>query len=84
MSAKKKRKITSAIAAQRELEELFWEAKERKDARQAAFVLQTWISAEKYALPERLNKSTKKNALDRLCDILAEKRKEYEEDNNDD
>ncbi len=62
---------------QREIEELFFEAKKAGNVKQAAYLAQVWTSLEGHATSEREKNKDEKTSLDDLVLIIKDMRSEY-------
>lgn len=80
MARKKQPKINGALDMQRELEELFFQAKKTGKTKQAAYLAQVWTSLESHAALERERDKEKRTALDDLVDILKDMRSKLNND----
>lgn len=69
------RKIGSALALQKQLESLFFQAVESGDTKAAGYIAQIWVSAEGHAKEERKAKQDKNTAIDKLVIELQKQRK---------
>lgn len=72
------RRIGSALALQKHLEGLFFQAVESGDTKAAGYIAQIWVSAEGHAKDERKMKQEKNNSIDKLVKELQKQRKAHE------
>lgn len=77
MATKRKTRITSALDMQRELEELFQQAKAEGNVKSAAYLAQVWASLEGHAAKEREKAKEERTSIDDLVDILGSIRADY-------
>lgn len=77
MARKRKPKICGALDMQKELEELFFGAKNAGNLKEAGYIAQVWSSLENHAASERESNKEERTALDDLVDILENMRSKY-------
>lgn len=77
MATKSKKEIVNALDMQREIQELFLEAKKAGNVKSAAYLAQVWASLESHAAKEREKVKEERTAIDDLVDILGSIRADY-------